>query len=98
MQHLDDMGWGYDRVVMYPYDERLGLQVSDMLRLIKETDPLIQTYVNTSGAYTYEVEAAAPYVDIWSPFLWDYLNWPPYHLNPDVVALAAVRASAERKR
>ena len=88
MQHLSDRGWGYDRVVMYPYDERLHLQVAAMLQLIKETDPLIQTYVNTAGAYTYEVEAAAPYVDIWCPFLWDYLNWPPYDLNADVVALA----------
>ena len=88
MQHLASRGWGYDRVVMYPYDERLGLNVSDMLQLIKETDPLIQTYVNTAGAYTYEVEAAAPYVDIWCPYLYDYLNWPPYDQNPEVVVLA----------
>jgi len=55
-----------------------------MVKLIKEIDPSIQIYVNSVGTTKQEVEDIAPYVDIWCPSLYDYLNRPPLDSNVTV--------------
>ena len=76
--YLKDNGWGYDKFAMYPYDEILGAKVYEVAKLIKETDPDIQVYVN-AGSNMKEVERIAPYVDIWSPSLHSFL--PSYDID-----------------
>ena len=74
-------GLGYDDFIIQPYDERLTDNVYQMHKLIKETDPQIQICLNSMGntATTLaDVTNIAPYVDVWMPFLYDYLNSDPY--------------------
>jgi len=78
VKHLAAKGFGYDRIVIYPYDETLRPEVAAMARLIKETDPKLRVYVNTIGQTEEQVRAVAPYVDLWDPYLYDYLSVPPY--------------------
>jgi hypothetical protein len=78
VSHLKEKGWGYDRFAMNPYDERLGPEVCRLAKLVKEIDPKIRVFVNSTGQTEQEVRDIAPYVDIWDPYLYDYLNEPPY--------------------
>jgi len=89
VSHLKEKGWGYDRFAMNPYDERLGPEVCRMVKLIKEIDPEIRVYVNSTGQTEQEVRDIAPYVDIWDPYLYDYLNRPPYDRLYEVKKAAA---------
>jgi len=72
-------GLGYDDFIIHPYDERLGDNVYQMHKLIKETDPQIQIAANAMGATIEEVTNIAPYVDVWMPYLYDYYDWGPYY-------------------
>lgn len=78
VRHLKEKGYGYDRFAMYPEDETIRPSVRELVKLIKEVDPKILVYINNTGSTVEEVTNIAPYVDIWCPFLYDYLNNPPY--------------------
>lgn len=78
VNHLREQGFGYDRLVIYPYDEQIGPNVAAMAELIKQTDPKLRVYVNATGQSEDQVRAIAPYVDVWAPFLYDYMAVPPY--------------------
>jgi hypothetical protein len=78
VQHMKEEGYGYDKYAMYPYDESIRPTVCAVAKLIKEVDPKVMVYVNNTGSTPEEVANIAPYVDIWCPFLYDYLNNPPY--------------------
>lgn len=78
VKHLADKGFGYDRIVLYPYDESIRPAVAAMARLIKETDPKLRVYVNTVGQTEQQVRDVAPYVDLWDPYLYDYLGYAPF--------------------
>lgn len=78
VRHMKDLGYGYDSYAMYPYDETINPTVCSVAKLIKEVDPKVMVYVNNTGSTVDEVRNIAPYVDIWCPFLYDYLNNPPY--------------------
>jgi hypothetical protein len=89
VKHMKDKGYGYERYAMYPYDESLRPAVFNMVKLIKQVDPKLQVFVNNTGSNAQEVTNIAPYVDIWCPYLYDYLNNPPYDGNQDTKKLAA---------
>ena len=74
--HLKARRIGYDRFIMYPYDEMGGPKVQAMLKLIKEVDPKIQVTFNGALGRSAEVleKNIAPYVDIWRPYLYHYLD------------------------
>ena len=76
--HLKEKGWGNDEFAMYPYDEKLGTEVYEVVKLIKEIDPKIQVYVNSVGTLQ-EVKNISPYVDIWGPSIHSFL--PNYSTN-----------------
>jgi hypothetical protein len=82
VSHLREAGLGYDQFALYPYDERLDQPVYDLAKRIKEIDPKIRVYVNHTGSRA-QAAAIAPYVDIWCPFLYDYLNQGPYGPSDD---------------
>lgn len=64
--HLRDLGIGYDRFAMYPFDERLDESVLELARLIKEIDPNIRVFANSTGNGSAGALARfTPYVDIW---------------------------------
>ncbi len=91
VRHLKEKGWGYDKFAMNPYDESLRPAVCAMVKLIKEIDPEIIVYVNSTGegvSTEQDVRNIAPYVDIWNPFLYDYLNRPPYDRSFEVKEVA----------
>jgi len=88
VQHMKENGYGYDRFAMYPSDETISPFVCDLVKLIKQVDPKILVYINNTGSTVEEVTNIAPYIDIWCPYLYDYLNNPPYHDRVDVKKVA----------
>jgi hypothetical protein len=80
--HLQARGLSYDNFAMNPYDENIGPEVCDVVQLIKLVDPNIKVFVNSMGSSISEVDAIAPYVDVWCPLLHDYIDRPPYTNNP----------------
>ena len=74
--HMKARGLGYDAFVMHPYDERGGPEVQAMVQLIKEVDPNILVLFNGAlGRTVEELERnIAPYVDVWVPYLYHYLD------------------------
>jgi len=76
VEHLKEIGIGYEDFALYPYDEP-GLfkgpiidRVYEVAKLTKEADPHVQVYANpTGGANARNLEKLRPYIDIWCPFL-----------------------------
>ncbi len=73
VDHLQQMGIGYEKFAFYPIDEpglREGL-VDDFIaysKPIREIDPKIQIYTDpVSGATKNDLKKMVPYVDIWCP-------------------------------
>ncbi len=73
VDHMEARGMGYDKYVLYPYDERLDESVYEVVKLIKDIDPQVRIYVNCLGSDA-EINNIAPYVDVWGPLLYEYLN------------------------
>ncbi len=66
ISHLKTRGIGYDRFLMYPFDESCGDQFYELLREIKSIDPRVRTFANTPGAkHPSEIKRLIPYVDQW---------------------------------
>ncbi len=97
VKHMKEKGYGYEKYAMYPYDESLRPAVCDLVRLTKEVDPNVQVYVNNTGENEQNVTNIAPYVDIWCPYLYDYLNNPPYDGNRETKKLANQLLKKSRK-
>lgn len=64
--HLRELGFTYDQYLLYPFDEYLGPKFVEVARQIKALDPQVQIFSNRIGPLE-EVEAIAPYVDVWCP-------------------------------
>jgi hypothetical protein len=69
---LKAKGYGYDRFAMCPEDEKLTPAAAEMAKLITETDPNVLFYVDNMGQNVSEIQAIAPCVDIYSPYLPEY--------------------------
>jgi len=64
--HLRDRGIGYDRFAMYPFDERLDEAFLELARLIKEIDPKVRVFANSTGNERGSgLGRFTPYVDTW---------------------------------
>ncbi|UCH33385.1 MAG: VCBS repeat-containing protein [Armatimonadota bacterium] len=73
VEHLAEMGIGYDDFALYPVDEP-GLtegNVQEYLRMAqagKRADPRVKVYTDPVGRMTLDkLREAAPYTDIWCP-------------------------------
>lgn len=80
VERLQTLGVGYDGFALYPVDEpglQSGLVEQFLLyaRLAREADPRIQIYTDPVNRITIdELEAMAPYVDIWCPHSGSFLK------------------------
>ena len=74
--HMAGRGIGYDGFIMHPYDEEGGTNAQATIKLIKEVDPEIMVLFNGAlGRTPQEIEEdIAPYIDIWMPHLYRYLD------------------------
>jgi hypothetical protein len=88
IEHIKGLGIGYDQFIMYPYDEHINANAAEIAKLIKEVDNNVVIYANAMGQSLEEIEAIKPYVDIWCPYLEDYLNRPPYDRQYDIKAVS----------
>jgi len=59
-------GLGYDRWMMYPYDEYLGPEFVKVGKLIRSLNPKVQIFSDKSDDI-HEMRAAASYLDVWCP-------------------------------
>jgi hypothetical protein len=74
IQHLNDLGYGYENFAFYPVDEpglEHGKNVNRFIKwakLVRDTDSNIQIYANPVAEVTMEqLQEMEPYVDIWTP-------------------------------
>ncbi len=67
MDHLAKRGIGYDRFALYPYDESLCDDFLQLAKFIKEVDPRIRIFANSTGqSKEYEeIKRFTDYIDIW---------------------------------
>ena len=74
--HMKARGIGYDGFIMHPYDERGGPEVQAIVKQIKAVDPNILVLFNGAlGRTAEEIENhIAPYIDVWMPHLYHYLD------------------------
>jgi len=74
IDHLKQLGYGYENFAFYPVDEP-GLENGNNVRrfmkwakLVRACDPKIRIYANPVALITMnQLEEMAPYVDIWTP-------------------------------
>ncbi len=95
VEHLAQMGVGYDGFALYPVDEpglRDGLVETYLqyAKLAREADPKIQMYTDPVARITLEqVRQMLPYVDIWCP------NRVGFLLGPGKEKLELMQASGK---
>ncbi|MBN2590100.1 MAG: hypothetical protein JXA96_09570 [Sedimentisphaerales bacterium] len=65
VSHLQKNGIGYDRFVMYPFDESIGDDYYKLAQLIKSIDPKIRLYANSFGKGPDEFMRFRELIDIW---------------------------------
>lgn len=64
--HLRELGVGYERFAMYPFDERLDDEFYELAKFIKEVDPRIRIFANSPGKRSsMEVDRFIEYVETW---------------------------------
>jgi len=63
--HLKDRGIGYDRFVLYPFDETIADDYYELAKLIKNTDPKIRLYANSFGKGPKEFMRFRELIDVW---------------------------------
>lgn len=93
--HMKKRGIGYDGFIMHPYDERGGSNVQAMIKQIKAVDPRIRVAFNGAmGRTTDEIENnIAPYIDVWIPNLYHYLDTGG--VNGNMSQVVAVKAKTK---
>jgi len=63
--HLRGWGVGYDRFVLYPYDESIADDYYELAKLIKQVDPKIRLYANSFGKGPKEFKRFRELIDVW---------------------------------
>ncbi len=86
ISHIKGLGITYDKFAMYPYDEHMNDKAPQLAQLIHEVDPKVLFYADAMGQSSKEIHAMKPYIDIWCPFLYDYLNMAPYDRQHEIKA------------
>ena len=63
--HLKELGIGYDRFALYPFDESIADEYYDLARLIRSIDPKIRLYANSFVKGPDEFMRFRNLIDIW---------------------------------
>ena len=63
--HLKERTIGYDRFVLYPFDETIADDYYELAKLIKQTDPRIRLYANSFGKGPREFMRFRELIDVW---------------------------------
>jgi hypothetical protein len=65
VMHLNDRGVGYDRFVLYPFDETIADDYYELAKLVKQIDPKIRLYANSFGKGPKEFMRFRELIDVW---------------------------------
>ncbi len=65
VKHLKGRGVGYNRFVLYPFDETIADDYYKLAKLIKDIDPKIRLYANSFGKGPREFMRFRELIDIW---------------------------------
>ena len=65
VNHLKEHGIGYDRFILYPFDESIGDDYYNLAKLIKSIDPKIRLYANSFGKGPEEFTRFKELIDVW---------------------------------
>ncbi len=65
VSHLKELGIGYDKFALYPFDESIGDDYYELAQLIKSVDPKIRLYANSFGKGPDEFLRFRELIDIW---------------------------------
>ncbi len=63
--HLKDVGVGYDKWALHPFDESLCDEYYELARLVKSIDPKIRLYANSFGKGPKQFMRFRELIDIW---------------------------------
>ncbi len=63
--HLKEIGIGYERFALYPFDEQLGDELYQLAQVIKSIDPRIRIYANSFGQGPADFVRFEKLIDIW---------------------------------
>jgi hypothetical protein len=63
--HLKNLGIGYEKFVLYPFDETIADDYYELAKLIKQTDPKIRLYANSFGKGPKEFMRFRELIDVW---------------------------------
>jgi hypothetical protein len=63
--HLKDVGLGYDKWALHPFDESLCDEYFEFARLVKSIDPKIRLYANSFGKGPKQFMRFRELIDIW---------------------------------
>jgi len=63
--HLKDVGIGYDKWALHPFDESLCNEYYELAKLVKSIDPKIRLYANSFGKGPKEFMRFRELIDIW---------------------------------
>ena len=65
VKHLKELEIGYDRFILYPFDESIADDYYNLAKLIKSIDPKIRLYANSFGEGPEEFERFTELIDVW---------------------------------
>ncbi len=66
VKHLHQLGLGYERYAMFPYDESLCEEFEQLAAFIKQVDPNIRIFANSPGKqHSSQLERIASNIDVW---------------------------------
>ncbi|MHC4555705.1 MAG: hypothetical protein ACYTFW_00035 [Planctomycetota bacterium] len=65
VSYLKNRGVGYDKFLLYPFDESLCDEFYDLARLVKSIDPKIRIYANSFGKGPKEFMRFRDLIDVW---------------------------------
>ena len=65
IKHLKERDIGYDRFILYPFDESIDDEYYNLARLIKSIDPEIRLYANSFGKGPEEFIRFKELIDVW---------------------------------
>jgi hypothetical protein len=67
VNHLQEIGIGYDQFALYPFDESLCDEFYQLAKLVKKTDPKIKIFANSFGKGPKDFMRFKDLIDIWCP-------------------------------
>lgn len=76
VKHLKEIGIGYDKFAIYPFDETLCDEFYKLAKLIKQTDPKIRIYANSFGNNPADFARFKDMIDIWCLSDTDSVRYP----------------------